>query len=475
MRILIANLKLLHQRLVVWFVLPQLLITGWLSWFVVSGSLSLKVRAENIWPIGALIIAFAAGLTLGAVQLRIALRPLSFCLPGHLVASRRLLFLVGVFVSYVASVIFVKFVDQDGLSCGQLILALCAAFSASLTLYFIGAMLALGRMGLWMGYLSVMVCWTGLGVLGLVFSPFLGAIGRIIIGFPVPVIVLGTIVATKTWLWMGRLSRFQALCAKFHRRPVRVLPGGTWYSVDIRFFPATLNRALQELFEDVFLRIMRRCEGSRHWQYSLGAIYTTLLFGLTHRWILVALALLFSVGLITSMYFPSLAPLWIVTMSVFLANAIRHAPPCSHARSVIGAGRRERMGATLVSASVLCFLCLLFVSLMVIISRFIVGFLPDIGSASPAQLNPRFILFAAALFPVGGLSVLVSFRGSPLAGLPSALVCVFVLLDTYAPYWYVTIPTGYILASAALAWLLFGLAVRRVALRTDLWSPWYPR
>ena len=373
MRLLIANVKLFCQCPFVWVVYSFLLVAYVPQWILVSGSLSLDVRAETILPVGAMIIAFATGLTVSLVQVQGARRSSCFCLPAYRLASRQFLFLAGLCVSLVTSALFVHYVDRDGFSWGQCLLALGTAFYANLTLYFVGALVAFSRVGLRVAYLSVMLFWVLLGLLGLMSSRLLATMGCIIIDSPILMIPLGTIMAAGVWFWMGRPAWSRSIYKKVKRPSVQVLDDRSWYEVDIRTACVRLNHAMQRLIENVFLGVMRHHRDSQSWPYSCGVIYTMLLFCLTRGWNPILVPFLSVLALLMGVYLPETVATWIVVMSVVLTSGIRQAPPSIYTKSFIGAGRHERLHATLVLAGVLCCLCILLVILMVPVSGFLVG------------------------------------------------------------------------------------------------------
>lgn len=450
MRIVSANLDAFWQHPIVWLTIGGV----WcLSFFglVLMGVLHCPLEALSI---GVLIISFVAGLVVGYVQVQIMSCPFAWCLPNYALAARRSLFLAGLCVSPISAILYVVLLGSDIHAFGQIAVAVCAAFGASLAVFFFGAALASSRTGVMIGCLLISLSCVLHMTSGMLFPRLMVVVAHAVVDFPVLVTVFGLVVVTAMWRRIGHVSRLRTL---------RINTGLHQYRPERSSVLGSVNGAVQSRIERLGLRAMRRFDPMGRWQCACGAVYAAALWMTAHGWLvgIVVFSWLAALGL--SLYIPWTAILWVGYMSMAIPALIRRIEPCSYAGPYIAGGRRERFFATLGLSVVLCVLLILLAMSMVFASvplaNLLTGRSISLAGQNAVPLSPRLALFPLVLFPLCGFLGLTSFRGPGLSAF-SALVL-------YA-WWYVTIPTSYILTGAALAWPLFVLIVRWIAFHTDL-------
>lgn len=135
MSILIANLKHLYQRRGLWFcyavlslILPAL----------VGGIINNKGQYEGLFVV-LIALSSAAGLFACSMQIDVATRPFSHCLPGYHGVKRQFLLVVAIVTSALFALIFLLY---PGIGAGDKLLAIVAAFFAGMTSFWIGVLIA---------------------------------------------------------------------------------------------------------------------------------------------------------------------------------------------------------------------------------------------------------------------------------------------------------------------------------------------
>lgn len=139
MNALKVNVKQLYQRPALW--LWYAIVVCWVMFAIAEPFLKKKpggVTAD-------LIIILLAGVLIGNLQKEVLTKPFAFCLPGHRRMPVLFIVLMGVIVSGVYSIIFIRY---PGLAITARVFAVCSSFFMGLTVYSVAVLtMFMGRQG----------------------------------------------------------------------------------------------------------------------------------------------------------------------------------------------------------------------------------------------------------------------------------------------------------------------------------------
>ncbi len=464
MRVLLANFRHLYQRRGLWIVYAGLGLAVLL--FVVEGGFS---ASKGGGLVGALLVcAFLWGLLLATLQMETASRPLSFCLPGHRDAVRRLLFLVGLIVSLafllicvmlLASGSFTGLFERSIMPPRLLVVVLGAYFCANMAAYLLGAGTAF-RLIHSASTLSVMV---SVVVVCMMFDLFL-TIEYPILHWPVGVIVLALIVGVASWWWLGRRAWLRRSCSRpwmgffdpWDRKQVQ----------RYRELYATRFTKTTPRLDRLFQRIMGHRSLSDLGTYAWGALYTTgVLVAPQWRGVLtVAL-----VGVALAGYFPPLAPMFMSFLPLMTAGFLQS--PLGTALLVAG-GRKERFFATAALILGLSILWVLLFGLLVGLTHLLAPLVPAVTvrgvTLSLHAISFQVLGIPLVLVPLVGLVQTLFCRKPAWLMLSITLVTTLIIISSTPLGLYCAITPALAIAGTVLSWGICLSLLYRIAMHRDL-------
>ena len=279
-----------------------------------------------------LLLPWFVGLVVGGFQMELTLKPVSYCLPGHRVTMRRILFSVGTALGLLAGL---PFISWERLRTGQFALTLCSAFSAALLCYWFG----------------VVMFWLGRSVIFL-FPPIVVAavlcvgkvsLAQLLASRPVHFMVPGVLATAGMWRLLGSSALARRFCGANSKLlfqtwfPWRALSKGKRSTKPKGIFRGALSsRALR-----FFVARMDRCSDQQTLRYVWGGLYR----GLTQMLSKWKRAVLLNVFLIPVFLLPAwyLLPGAVAWVLLFMmeSHAFAARLPVQSAMLISG-GRRER-------------------------------------------------------------------------------------------------------------------------------------
>jgi len=348
MSILKANLKHLYQRRGLWFVYAIILMS-------VPALISKIVMNEGTdYQKGLFVVVFilsnVVGLFVCSMQIDIAVKPFSHCLPGHRRVKRQILFAVAVTTSLLFSLIFLLY---PNVTVGDKLMAVFAAFFAGMTSFWIGVLIA------FTGNYSA----AALGVypiIGIIASKYdlHIALESSIIVEPGIVCVVGIVASILAWTLLASEGWFRRHCGAdwigfidiWNWGKVRKFSSKRYGKLNGSVLPGGFERLCLERIKNTSMRIQR---------YFAGVVYET--FGGLYSSKISCFVSMFLLLLIGSTfgYFKGAGIMVFLIPAGMLVNMRMPI----HSTLLIAGGRRERYFSTcflaIVSAVLLCVIGLL--------------------------------------------------------------------------------------------------------------------
>lgn len=462
MRVLLANLKHLYQRRGLWIVYVGLALVVWF-WAVSSAT-----KGRGLFG-GFLLGSFLWGLLVATLQMETSSKPLSFCLPGHRQAVRRLVLLVGLVVSLVLLLVCVALLASPSFT-GPLarsimppewlILVLGAYFCASVTAYLLGAGIAFStvRSGSVLGLMTLVVSLCAL------FDMF-PTIQYPILHWPVAVIALALIVGLASWWWLGRPTWFRRSCAT-----PWIGFFDPWDRSQIQKYRALYAARFPKNIPPSLDRFFQRAIGTRRptspAKYAWGVLYTTcVLVGPQWKWLLT-----FAVLAITcTAYFPPMAP-GVISAVFFMMTGFVQPPLCT--AWLVAGGRKERFFATVALILVLGVVSALLVGALAGLTHLLAPLAPPIRwkglALDPHALSFQVLAVPLVLLPVVGL-LQTLFCRKPLAlALSIMLVLAIIMVSSMPLNLYQAVTPAIAIGGTVLSWVVCMSILYRIAMRSDL-------
>jgi hypothetical protein len=473
MRVLLANLKLFYQCRVLWLV--YLLVA---SFLVVSGGFDLRMRsvmggigfargAYFTWMGLVCAIGLAVGTIAASVQMEVLPRPFSFCLPNHRAVLRRFIFLVGLMVTVVVSLLWPAKNVSASLS--------PVYFSGVIaTAYFIGVSIGLTFRGAVMGFVLLLILFLPMG--GSTLDRKASTELAVATTSATATIMLGAVSASAVWWWLGRTDLFRRCCG----RPWLGLLG-LWNptakeNYRLAHLSARVGRTPRPTADGFLLNRTRDCEDRSTAKYVCGAFYTWLLPGGGGRCSTAWNGCFGLVSAVLAWYMPSMAPFFIVNAAVlaWIPGSIPLRSPL-----LVAGGRRERFFTTMASVVVLGIIVTLsitvaFSAMDLMEGHTILGWVRIEAPKSSLYMkippmNLRLVILLTALFPIARLSE-IKLGGTgfgvriarPIVFLPSLMLAMHkrALLMTISP--------TCVALAFVLSWIACTYGVYRTAMRSDL-------
>jgi len=272
MRILIANLKLLHQCRKLWLVYPVLtgiMLIWWLMGiFDISQSLGLGM---------CLFINLPAGFIVGIVTTETLVKPFTYCLPAHRDVPRRVIFLVGIGANLLVSWLAI---GRHGLSIWDAPGRMTGLFAAGLVAYLLGVLIpqAWTKKERW-GSVCIIAVPT------VVYGRWPDAAHSLLVRMPGVFAIVGLIVSAIVWWQLRGDARARVLCglpiygladsSKLHKLKVKRIQQMQYTQQE--------GDALASSVESLFLERMKSAPVSSAARHAWGSLY--LAFGpILARW-----------------------------------------------------------------------------------------------------------------------------------------------------------------------------------------------
>jgi hypothetical protein len=477
MRVLLANLKLLCQRRSVWTACGFYVLVFGLNWFSLRLSAEADQAGRNMVLLALVSGALVIGADIGLMQMLIAAHPLSFCLPGHRIAVRRLIFLMGAAVALASACLFVFITARTAIPPGRSGLALCSMFCVSLALFLAGAACPSSRMGLLAAVLlclPIFMIFVFPGPTAGLLPSVPSAIEYAMIHFSGLLIALGTLSAAGVWIWLGRVPEFLRTGGDRRGRGLLRRRG--------RSTPADwASEPPEGAMDRAFLKAMARYESATVPGYIWGALYAWLLPGGGGRLVLISTVLEGAASGALAWYMPYFGPFFIASAALSPGLGVWSLSTFMNSPVLVACGRRERFFTSLTLVLILGSIATCGVVLGVVTMKWL-GVLPwligwtDIGGprsywgmvwTQPTNLKLVFLLMA--LLPVGCLrEIKLSGRGVWRTIASWAIVNLIWLPAYFARPLLTAIPLAYVIICFLLLWGAGVYGLYRVAMNSDL-------
>ncbi len=476
MRVLLVNLKLFYQCRVPWFLYLFIFFIACNLLFSAAESLGMHMfrgttgEAEGMsfdWMGSICAISLVLGAIVAGVQMDVASKSFSFCLPEHRMVPRDVVLLLGLILSLL--VLLLEFVKDSPTSLSAAYLS-----GVSFTAYFAGA-----GVGLVSRYGPVVVVATFVLLMGGSMLDFAESQKYVpSMASATLAILLGVVSALAIWLSLGRTSLFRHRCGK------------PWLGLSDLWNPAALEKyrwarlsaqarhAPAPRAGGFLIGAMRRCAHGSIAKYVWGALYTWLLPGGGGRSRIVSMGFWSVVSGVAAWYFPSMGPFFVANMSIYGGDVLRNSPVNSHL--LVAGGRRERFFATTALITVLGTIvtCCLVLGA---IAADLLGVHNPISEASrqypesyvhaivTQAMNLRLVVLFVALFPISRF-LEVRFLGRRALGKITQGIVFFpaILLGQLALPWLALIPPVYVAFIFVLSWVAGIYGVHRTIMRSDL-------
>jgi hypothetical protein len=201
MRVLLANLKHLYQRRLLWIAYTYFAIMA--LW--PSSDASSQKEAEAVW-----ILALTAGCLVGIMSDEMIAKPVTWCLPKHPLAVRKVAFLIGIVIGVLGNVPVMK---QPHPPAQHLTWGLVSTFSASIIAYFSGltAVLFSPKREAILSNWPALLAWAVI-VTGYALAAY-SRLELLVFTYPLAMALLGSLVSLGLWVRMGRRAWARQLCA----------------------------------------------------------------------------------------------------------------------------------------------------------------------------------------------------------------------------------------------------------------------
>ncbi len=469
MRVLLANLKVFYQWRSVWAAGGLFVFLFGFNWSFFRFPPEAHQAGHNILFFELIFAVLGLGAAVGVLQLMIASHPLSFCLPGHRTAVRRLVFGMGIAVSLASSCAFVFLIARASIPPGRPALSLCCVFCASLALFLMPAACPFSRAGWLIGLLLAFPVFMTLAFAG----PTVGllpslpvAIEHVVVHCSGPVAVFGILVAAGAWVLLGREPWF--LRTGGDRRQGLFRRGVRSTVIDQVWRLASGEGAMGR----VILRAMSRCEYASAPRYLWGTLYAWLIPGGGGRiQLILTVATALACGAI-AWYLPSVGSLFIMMM-------VSYDTPSEislYSNLPIAGGRRERFLATLLLQMIVGVVWTTSIALSFAAIDLVQLYLPP-GGVRPSDLeggvvrvDVRLAVLLTAFYPLLSFMELALDRS-----VKSFAMRVFILAFLYLPImfaqpWLIGVPPAYVFLALSGSWLVCAYGLYRITMRRDLVS-----
>jgi hypothetical protein len=201
MSILKANLKHLYQRRGLWFVYA---LFAFISAAVIAGIYGMSSDSDNGLFVALLALSNVSGLLACSMQIDIAIKPFSLCLPGHRRIKRRFLLIVAVGVNLLFALIFLLY---PNIGPADKLIAVAAAFCAGMISYWIGVLVAFtgNASAGFLGFYPIIAILTSKYDLHIILE-------KAIVVEPAPICVAGIIVTIAAWMLLTSEGWFRKHC-----------------------------------------------------------------------------------------------------------------------------------------------------------------------------------------------------------------------------------------------------------------------
>lgn len=463
MSILRANLKHLYQRRGLWFVyalvcmiMPAMLI-GIYKNYLADGA-----EGQKGLFVALLALSNIAGLFACSMQIDIAIKPFSHCLPGHRNVKRQFLLIVAVVTSLLFSLIFLLY---PNITSTDKFMAVVAAFFAGMISFWIGTFIAFSgnASAAFLGFYPV---------IGIIISKYDLHIAAesAIVAEPGAVCIAGVVVSIAAWMLLSCEGWFRRHCGS---QWLGLFDAWNWGKVrkyNVGRVDSLEDGLLLRVFERLCLsrvkNAAKRVKGS-----FVGSIYAT--FGHAFCKGLVSVIISFSLLLVIVCCLGYIKNM--VNMLYILAGmlAVNVRMPV-HSTMLIAGGRRERFISTFFMAAVVAVLISGVVTLLALITRGIdtTGILPKITlGGSARQFHPFSMLgfyIPFIMVPVGFTIQLIFKRQQ----IPMMVAWVMFFMFCFIAAMFVDAGNIYwvyaIAATVAASWIVFLAVLRWVCMRRPL-------
>lgn len=465
MHVLLANLRHLYQRRGLWIVYAGLAVVTW-SWVLANAT-----KGKGLFG-GFLLGSFLLGLLVATLQMETSSKPLSFCLPGHREAVRRLVLLVGlvaslafllVCVALLASPSFTGPLTRSITPPGWLILVLGSFFCASVTAYLFGAGAVFsGIRGIHGGSaLSLMVFVVAMCAM---FDGF-PTIQYPILHWPVAVMALALVVGLASWWWLGRRVWFRRSCVT-----PRIGFFDPWDRTQIQKYRTLYAARFTKNIPPGLDRFFQRAIGARRStslsKYVWGVLYTTcVLVAPQWKWLLT-----FAVLAITcTAYSPLMAPS-VISVVFFMMTGFVQPPICT--AWLVAGGRKERFFATVALILVLAVVAALLVGVLVGLTHLLAPLVPPVRwkglTLAPHALSFQVLAVPLVLLPVVGLLQTLFYRKPVALALSIMLVLTVIMVSSMPLSLYQAVTPALAVGGTVLSWAVSVTILHRIAMRSDL-------
>lgn len=463
MSILSANLKHLYQRRIFW--LLGLLFAGGAA--AIAGMIAKAVARNKPGAFCAPVLwMIFVGTIVAILPIDVLTKPFSYCLPGHRDIPRKFLFSVGLVLSFLWSLSFLFF---PGLNPAKTVLACLSAWATFTMFYWLGAWIVFRFRNS-----SVVFALFPLLILLNMSTPFVD----IVVGSPLPVILLGGLVNVLAWQYWGRPDLARRYCSRLWMGTF-----DAWNPQKIAKFKyarlAEKDRKkpnamrISPVVEEFFLSRIHRVPAGTLPQYIWGGFYKT--FGLMisqqrQNWMRSLLGMLPILCFLCYMPGPGMNMIFFIpgVMVAFMSLNI-------YSSLLISGSRRERFWSALTLAAATAILITLLVTLLAALSILLGLILPELTIKGytlvfhPLTMTLFFVPLVLVPFT---LTIALLFPGKPLLTVLVAMVPfqILLFLTVFQHQGNRPAPIGSVSAIIMLlgAWALFVTALRHISLRCSL-------
>jgi hypothetical protein len=458
MQVLFANLRILYQNRGLWFFYGFI---GFLVCF--TGFLQGAVHGHP----AVLFVVFAGGvLPTSAIvawtQLDVMARLLTFRLPNHQIAVRRLIFLVGVVISLAVSLVL----PGAGIVSERTMLVRCSLFLASLLVFLTGVWIILVTVGAGMVIVLASILLVFLGPLWGLHTP----VEHVIVHSPGVIAVLAVLGAAGLWHSLGRPPWWWRAPVKSRAfRPA----GGPSPETSKEDATASMLTPREDWITRLLLARMVGSKQASASKYIWAALYRCSLPGGGGRRQIVAIAAESLVIAVLAWYAPCAGPAFFVLMAI---GRLEERGLPLYLNVPFAGGRRERFLASMVLLILLSSFWTLSIAVAFSTMNRLGPHLPwadagirQVGSEGvPMALG--LAVFLTAMFPISSLLNVV-FHSYP-AGSTAAKMIVFLPLAFWSVcvQWQMAMPLAYAAGAILASWIVCACGVYDTAMHFDLVS-----
>jgi len=457
MRVLAANLKLFYQYRLLWSDYFFLAVHASVGWFLAHSGSPDNADIGSVVSVGVMLVVLAVGSVVGSMRRHLAARTVCLSLPGYHLIWRQLTFTVGLFVTSVGTLAFLRYLPPEGHAVMPSVQMALGAFGAHLVLYLMGVFISVEIGHAPGGPMIVGAFLPFLGFWGRNHSDPFAAVTGIVIHSPGLFIVLSAATAVLAWRSLGRRPHV--------RKSGRTRRHALIPSASAPFFLARAHR-------------------SRHLapvKYVWGTLYAMSVPGNPWRPCAVSLGLSGTLCVITSTCLGTRMPLYMLVVLFAIAILYNELLPL-YGNVLPTAGRHERLLATLAALIVLTFTTVLSIAIPIAIIDLLAAFLPDreVGflRLGYTPISLWLVMLPVVAVPLGSLANLAFDCQSTERLFPIGLVLVGVLVAgrVVCP-WMSPVPLSYVVLLTVVSWGFCALGIRRIVMENDLMSPrqWFGR